>query len=201
MQETLELEKEFFDLKDSKDKKPQSQDGAIQDGSIHDIFNMEASIKASAAEKKNDIKTDEPAETLQGRFETDRAHWKNIILGMANKITNMAKIGELQVELYSNRQVALEHNHFLMSLLAKLQKEYKKKYGKKWDEMMNFQDRKMKMGETNVQVEAHLADHKEKIELLENQINYFQETIKNIDNIIYGLKYRINVEEFRRDNK
>lgn len=167
-----------------------------QDIFYHGVFNLqdtpsekkEESKPVVAVEEKNDLRTE---------FEKDRIKWKDIILTMANKIKDMGKMTELQVELYSNRQIVLEHSHYLQSLLAKLNKTYRKSLGSKTNDYMNG-DRKLKMGETNILVEASVADLKEQIDLIESQIEYMQETKKNIDNMVFGLGHRIQLEEYRR---
>lgn len=203
MQLTLEPNHDFFELKDPKGHKgktPPDTSAVNTDNGIEnsEIFNLKDTPSSVAPDEHVKMIAGEGVETLESRLSRERTQWKVMILDMAKKLTNIQKIAELQVELYSNRQIALEHNHFLMSLLGKLNKEYKKKLGKKWEEYMHNHDRKMKMGETNVQVEAALAAEKEKVDMLQNQIEYFNETIKTIDNIIYGLKYRLNIEDFRR---
>ncbi len=99
-----------------------------------DLFNLKATPKEEIPEELKIVHT----ESLDSKFEAERKLWKDIVLAMANKINDITKIGELQVELYSNRQICLEHNHFLMSLLSKIQKDYKKKIGKKWDDFINL---------------------------------------------------------------
>jgi hypothetical protein len=116
---------------------------------------------------------------------------------MAHKIIDMGKMTELQVELYSNRQIVLEESHYLQSLLAKITKTYRKSVGAKTVDFMTG-DRKLKMGETNILVEASVSELKEQIDLFESQIEYMQETKKNIDNMVFGLGHRIQLEEYRR---
>ena len=164
------------------------------DTEAHGIFNLTDTplVKKPSEEKPPEEKGD-----LRSEFAKDRIQWKDTILTMANKFKDMGKMTELQVELYSNRQVVLEHSHYLQSLLAKISKTYKKAFGAKTMEYLNG-DRKLKMGETNLLVETHVAEQKEQIDLVESQIEYMQETKKNIDNMIFGIGHRIQLEEYRR---
>lgn len=169
------------------------QKDAFQDSlHNHELFNLIDTPKHVFKKEPVEEKLD-----LRGEFEKDRIKWKDTILSMANKIKDMHLMTELQVELYSNRQIVLEHSHYLQSLLAKTNKAYKKSFGSKTLEFMNG-DRKLKMGETNTLVEASVADLKEQIDLFESQIEYMQETKKNIDNMVFGLGHRIQLEEYRR---
>jgi len=169
-----------------------------QDIFYHGVFNLQDTPQ----EKEKTEETKKPVEEksdLRTEFEKDRIKWKDIILQMAYKIKDMKSMTELQVDLYSNRQIVLEHSHYLQSLLAKITKIYRKSLGAKTVDFMNG-DRKLKMGETNILVEASVADQKEQIDLIESQIEYMQETKKNIDNMVFGLGHRIQLEEYRKIN-
>ena len=165
---------------------------ASQDIFYHGVFNLEDTPEIKKPKEKEKEKND-----MRSQFEAERLTWKDTILSMANKFKDMGKITELQVELYSNRQIVLEHSHYLQSLLSKVTKTYRKSLGSKTVDFMNG-DRKLKMGETNILVEASVADIKEQIDLFESQIEYMQETKKNIDNMVFGLGHRIQLEEYRR---
>ena len=168
-----------------------------QDIFYHGVFNLsETPVAVEKTEKKVSVEKEEKPD-LRTEFEKDRIKWKDTILSMANKFKDMGKMTELQVELYSNRQVVLEQSHYLQSLLAKITKTYRKSLGSKTVDFMNG-DRKLKMGETNILVEAAVAEVKEQIDLIESQIEYMQETKKNIDNMVFGLGHRIQLEEYRR---
>lgn len=168
-------------------------DGNGQDVFYHDVFNLiDTPAAKEPAAKKSEDKGD-----LRSQFEAERIKWKDEILTMAVKFKDMGRITELQVELYSNRQIVLEQSHYLQSLLAKINKTYKKSVGTKTVEFMNG-DRKLKMGETNTLVEAAVVDLKEQIDLIESQIEYMYETKKNIDNMVFGIGHRIQLEEYRR---
>lgn len=166
------------------------------EGADHAVFNLTDTPKSDVPQEK---KTSEEKSDIRAQFEAERIRWKDTILSMANKIKNMHQMTELQVDLYSNRQIVLEQSHYLQSLLAKVNKAYKKSLGTKTLDFMNG-DRKLKMGETSLLVDASLAEHKEQIDLIESQIEYMQETKKNIDNMVFGLGHRIQLEEYRRSS-
>lgn len=183
-------------MTEKKDKAQEKEKS--QDIFYHGVFNLKETPKEEIQSVKtaDEEKKEEPKD-LRTKFEEDRLKWKNIILSMANKIKDMGLMTELQVELYSNRQIVLEESHYLQSLLAKITRTYRKSLGAKTVDFMNG-DRKLKMGETNILVEASVSDLKEQIDLFESQIEYMQETKKNIDNMVFGLGHRIQLEEYRR---
>ena len=179
-------------MAEKKDKAQEKE--KAQDIFYHGVFNLPETPKEQKEPEKRQM---EEKSDLRTEFEKDRIKWKDTILAMANKIRDMNKMTELQVELYSNRQIVLEHSHYLQSLLAKINKVYKKNLGSKTIEYMNG-DRKLKMGETSLLVESAVADQKEQMDLIESQIEYMQETKKNIDNMVFGLGHRIQLEEYRK---
>lgn len=157
---------------------------------VHEVFNLK--------DTKNEPSIDEVLEMdLPTRLANERRTWKDKVLAMSSKMEhcNPRTIGEIQSELYSTNQICLEHCHFLMATLAKLNKEYRKKSAKKWEAYMTGHDRKLKLTEAGIYIEGELADEKEKIELLSAQIEYFRETNKNIVSMIYGIKYVVQIIE------
>jgi hypothetical protein len=159
-----------------------------KDEDVHEVFNLKDTKIEPTADQVVEM-------DLPTRLAHERKSWKERVLSMSSKMenSNPRKIGELQSELYSTNQICLEHCHFLMSTLAKLNKEYRRKSAKKWEGYMTGHDRKLKLTEAGIYIEGELAEEKEKIELLESQIEYFRETNKNIVNMIYGIKYVVKI--------
>jgi hypothetical protein len=46
-----------------------------------------------------------------------------------------------------------------------------------------------------VVIDRRTATTKESIEVFENQVEFFNESIKTIDNIIFGIKTRLDIEK------
>jgi hypothetical protein len=49
--------------------------------------------------------------------------------------------------------------------------------------------------EKTVIIEGKTAATKEMMDLIENQINFFNESIKTVDNVLFGLKTRVEIEK------
>jgi hypothetical protein len=49
--------------------------------------------------------------------------------------------------------------------------------------------------EKNVVIEGKTSVTKEYLEIFENQVSFFNESIKTIDNIIFGIKTRLDIEK------
>ena len=44
-------------------------------------------------------------------------------------------------------------------------------------------------------IDGKTADTKESLDLIENQISFFTDTIKTVDNILFGIKTRVEIEK------
>lgn len=131
-----------------------------------------------------------------------REMWVEHIKTASQKLKQIPDILDLQDSIYTLRQEAAEHWHAMVDLQVRLSKDYKVESAKKFKEYKTHTN-VMYKSETNINslVEADLVDAKYKIEILDNHISYMKETIQTIDNIIYGIKSRIEVENFLRSSK
>ena len=46
-------------------------------------------------------------------------------------------------------------------------------------------------------IESDLTEIKSRIEMVDNQMVFINETIKTVDHMLYGVKFRISLEEYR----
>ena len=83
-----------------------------------------------------------------------------------------------------------------MSKLSNLTRAYKANYSQKYNYYKTqAQIRYSSEAAINAQIDADLKDEKYQIELLDQHAKYISETIKTIDNLIYGISSRIRIEE------
>jgi hypothetical protein len=139
---------------------------------------------------------DQELERIKERFIEERSKWKERVVDMAQRMRNMSGLPELQVDLYTYRQEAIEYYYNLNLAVIKLEKKYSKLKRKLVEEV---NDRDVRYGKTdmNVIVDGASADHKHHIEIVRSQASYLHETVKTIDNMIFGIKHRIEMENFR----
>ena len=141
---------------------------------------------------------------LEDGFTQRREYWMSWISEMSKCLKYMDKLADLQVEIYSRRQEALENYHTLSNILAKRVKLYKEKYASIYNSLRPL---KVSPGSTTFmygteraisdQIDAQLSSDKYIIDLTESQMNYMSETIKTIDGIIYSINNRIKIEEIK----
>lgn len=139
-------------------------------------------------------------ETLEDRFARERFQWGRKVKEMSAKLKGeIMQVAELQTEVYTERQIALEYYHYIISLLIKINKSYNKTYSAKW-RFYTYEGNERLPNEsvkTN-RIVSELGDIKEKREVLDNHAKFMDGTIKTIDNIIFGLKTRTEIEQIRR---
>lgn len=138
-------------------------------------------------------------QTLEDRFSRERVSWGVKVKEMSSKLSKTFLVAELMTEIYTERQIALEYYHYLISLLVKLNKAYNKSYSEKY-KFYSYQSQERFPNESSktMRILAELADLKEKRDIFDNHSKFMDNTIKTIDNIIFGMKTRVDIEQIAR---
>lgn len=134
---------------------------------------------------------------INKKFQTDREQWTKTIEKYSKKLMNIKDIPELQVELYSSRQVVVDEMGKLQNLYTKKITELKKKRFEIFDEASNKKNVRLISQEKNIIMEGKMADSSLLTNVIEIQIEFYRETLKTIDSVIYGIKNRIELEQYR----
>ena len=177
-------------------KKERDHQPIIED-SFEDFIKEEPKEDFIVAErKKEEIK--EQA-SLDLRFSQERTKWNSRIQEMSSKLKRVGEIQELLVEIYGERQRSLEYYHYLISLMNKINTTYRKQYAKKYD-YYSFGSQKRFPNDTvkNNQILSEMEDILNKKEAISNHAKFMEGTTKTIDNLIFGIKYRIEIEQISR---
>jgi len=130
------------------------------------------------------------------KFEEERADWSEKIRQLSIRMKNVRELGEVQVELFSNRQFLLEYVAKLGQVMSKLNSRYRKDRGDKLRHYSENSQVKYGSNEKTPLIEGDLSELKERIDLVDSQISYLNETIKTVDFMLYGVKDRIRLQEF-----
>ena len=137
--------------------------------------------------------------SLEERFSGERLSWSAKLQEMSGKLRKALDVAELMTEIYTERQRALEYYHYLISLLIKINKKYKKDYAER-HEYYTYKSQQRFTNEPtkNARIQADLEVILEKREMLDNHAKFMDGTIKTIDNLIFGMKTRIDIEQIAR---
>jgi len=154
----------------------------------------------SENEKQNEAVSSEQVSYVE-RFETERNEWTSEIRGISARFKNVEEMMDVQVDLYSKRQQGVEYMHQLMVLQSRLKKSWLAEYKKAYDSLLIDQDYRYSEKERQRFAEEKTSGSKMKLDILQTHVDFFRETIKTIDNMIFGVKHRLEIEDFRRGNK
>jgi len=149
----------------------------------------------------NDSMFDVESEDISKRsiaeeFEEERKKWKDKVLEMANRVNKLDQVASLQVDLYSSRQIIIERISKLYQYLALYNSVYKTKKKDLFLKYTIYSDIKLGQGEKTIMVEGDLADLQKKVNLIEHHIDYYKETVKNLDSMLYGVRNKLQIEQF-----
>lgn len=135
------------------------------------------------------------------RFEQERNEWTEDVRGISARFKNIDDMVDVQVDLYSKRQQAVEYMHQLMVLQSRLKKTWIAEYKKAYDALIMDQDYRYSEKERQRIAEEKTSNSKLKLDILQSHVDFFRETVKTIDNMIFGVKHRLEIEDFKRGNK
>jgi len=138
-------------------------------------------------------------ESLEEKFAKERLEWSGKIANMSEQMKSVLKVSELMTEVYTERQRCVEYYHYLISILIKINKEYRKQYSERhdfwsWKSNIRYPNENSK----NNKIQTELADILEKRESIDNHSKFIQSTCATLDNIIYAIPKRIEIENIAR---
>jgi predicted HTH domain antitoxin len=132
------------------------------------------------------------------KFSEERSEWTEKIRVLSVRMKNIRELGEVQVELFSSRQILLEYSAKLGQVMTKLNSKHRKDRGERLRHYSENTQVKYGANEKTPLIEGDLSELKERIDIVENQISFINETIKTVDHCLYGIKSRIALEEYLR---
>jgi hypothetical protein len=132
------------------------------------------------------------------KFEEERAEWTEKIRQLSIRMKNIRELSDVQVELFSSRQILLEYVAKLGQVMTKLNSRYRKDRGDKLRHYSENSQVKYGANEKTPLIEGDLTELKERIDVVDIQVSFINETIKSVDHMLYGIRQRILLEEYLR---
>lgn len=132
---------------------------------------------------------------ISEKFQTRRSEVSEEIYSSIEKLTNIKSLKEVQVSMLSLRQRLLEDNHTLLENITTLRKKYRKEKAQALEDLSKNLQLRYQPTEKNVIIDGRTSLTKEYLELFENQSSFFIDSIKTVDNVIFGIKNRIDIEK------
>ena len=142
---------------------------------------------------------DPKKESLDEKFARERLEWSEKVAKMSEQMKNVMKVAELMTDVYTERQRCAEYYHYLISILQKINREYRKQYSERfefwtWKSNIRYPNESSKVNK----IQVELADLTEKREAVDNHSKFIDKTIGTIDNLIYAIPRRIEIEQIGR---
>ena len=138
---------------------------------------------------------DNKLEDIATRYRQVRSEISSDIRSNIEKMSNLKGLKEVQVSMLSLRQRLLEENHILIENLSSVQKKYRAAKAKQMEDISTNMQHRYQYNEKNVLIEGKTANIKEVVDTIENQISFFVDSIKTIDNVLFGIKTRVEIEK------
>jgi hypothetical protein len=110
-------------------------------------------------------------------------------------MSSLRGLKEVQVKMLSLRQRLLEDNHMLMENLSTFKKKYRDERAKQMEQLSTNLQHRYQYNEKTVIIDGKTANVKEIVDAIENQISFFVDSIKTVDNVLYGIKTRVEIEK------
>jgi hypothetical protein len=136
---------------------------------------------------------------FEKEFSDERANWTEKIRTYSVRMKNIREVAEVQVDLYTSRQVLLEYQSKLAQAMIKLNSKFRKDKGDRLKFYSENTQVKYGANEKTPLIEADLSMLKERMDIVEGQITYIQDTVKTVDHMLYGIRSRITLEEYMRN--
>tara|TARA_Y100000389_G_C17471148_1_gene531098 strand:- start:11350 stop:11781 length:432 start_codon:yes stop_codon:yes gene_type:complete len=108
---------------------------------------------------------------------------------------NFKTIKDAQVAMLSMRQRLLEESHTMLEHITSIRRKLKNEKGSHMETLSTDLQHRYQYNEKAMIIEGKTATTKEMLEIIENQLSYFNDSIRTVDNILYGVKTRVEIEK------
>ena len=132
---------------------------------------------------------------ISEKFQARRKEVSADIYDNIEKLSNLKTLKDAQVNMLSLRQRLLEDNHTLVEHITALRRKFREEKSTEMENISRNLQLRYQSNEKNVVIDGRTSSTKEYLEIFENQINFFNESIKTIDSIIFGIKTRLDIEK------
>jgi len=137
----------------------------------------------------------ETNEILKNKLTDDKKVWQIKITELISKLKVMSKLSDCQVDMLSYRQILLDNIHNLKNQIYNKNAVWDKKYKDSYRKYTLDYELKLSAAEKNQFIKADLSDLRILISLIEGQIEYYQDSIRTLDNMAFAIRNRIRLEE------
>jgi hypothetical protein len=132
---------------------------------------------------------------ISQKFGKRREEVSREIQECVEKMMNIKNLKEVQVLMLSMRQRLLEDNHTLIEHASNVRKQFRSDKSAQLENISTNLQQRYQYTEKTVLIDGRTTEIKHMIDLIENQITFFNESIKTVDNVLFGIKTRVEIEK------
>jgi hypothetical protein len=132
---------------------------------------------------------------ISEKFKEKRSEVSSEILQCVEKMASFKSLKEVQVSMLSLRQRLLEDSHTLLEHLSIIRKKYRSERSAQMENISENLQHRYQYNEKNTIIDGKTAATKETLDLIENQVSFFNDSIKTVDNVLFGIKTRVEIEK------
>lgn len=140
---------------------------------------------------------DRKLEEIVEVFEKFRKEWKEKVSGHTKMLIDLKDTHLLQMGALNDRQFLVEYKARLLHQYAKANQGFRKEKYKILDEYTNEKNIRYNAQEKEIVIEGKLANIFQVMDTFKAQIEYVDQTVKTIDSIIWAVKDRIKLEDYK----
>ncbi|MDA9262922.1 hypothetical protein OAC86_00380 [bacterium] len=132
--------------------------------------------------------------TLDVKLSTQRTEWSNRIKDLAQSLRNINTMEATIADVLSSRQTLIDQMAYINMKI----KEQKSKISIRYREAyIRYYEYDYKLGEKQKEkfIETDLADPNMILSHLENQMDFFKESVKTLDNMGFAIRNRLALKD------
>jgi hypothetical protein len=134
---------------------------------------------------------------LDEKFDKEREQISSYIKqNIIDKLNDINSIADIQVHLSSQRQRLVDKSADMRAILRRKTENTQQIRKQKYRYYKMEYDIKLNDYEIKHHIESDIEEASNIIKVLENQIQYYKETIDTLDKVVYKIKYLIEVKKF-----
>lgn len=130
---------------------------------------------------------------LEKRFKEERDKWLQDITKLVKSSGDTSQLNEAQVFQLSYRQMCVEKICEYRVLLEKRQELFDKQCASRFREYTTNYDLKLSGSEKQLFIQSDCSELKLQIKMISVQINFFEESIKTLDNLGFAIRNKIEI--------
>lgn len=141
----------------------------------------------------DDAKTKELNVEIEKRFKEERNQWLEDITKLVKSTGDNSKLNEAQVYQLSYRQMCVEKICEYRILLERRQEMFDKQMASRFREYTTSYDIKLSSSEKQLFIQSDCSELKYQIKMINVQIDFFEESIKTLDNLGFAIRNKIEL--------